>query len=382
MITPLRRWLPQLLLTGLALGWIPAPSSAAEERAPGPMENEFPVATVSALLRPAAAQRLAAPVSGRFHLAAKPGTVAVNDVIGRFEDAELRAAVEIARLRLRAARQQETDFIAEAPARRQEAMARISDLEGRLAMAEAVAKNPGLLHELPAAAQTPLLHADPAGLRAQLEAERARLTRLDTPGYAESSSARLQVLEAERTVREVETQLRESAVVAPIAGVFQPAPSLTGVTEGAVLGAGQEIGTLRDLTRLVAAVPALSPYLVRVDLTRTLLRLQGPGGKSFNAQFRGAVTEVTPVMGETRVFLYEFSAADSRKLADMVQTNVTARILLTPAQPVALADKLQAALDHPDAFRDGWVAGVAKVWPGWTLLCEGETALGLVRSKP
>ena len=29
------------------------------------------------------------------------------------------------------------------------------DLEGRLAMAEAVAKNPGLLHELPAAAQTP-----------------------------------------------------------------------------------------------------------------------------------------------------------------------------------------------------------------------------------
>lgn len=366
----LRRGL--LLLLGAGVG-MQAP--AAE---PGPTVTEFPVATVAALLRPVETQRVVATASGRFHLLAAAGLVTAGAKVGQFDDAELRAALDTAQLRLRAARQQEADFAADAPVRRQEAQARLAELESRLALAEAVAKNPALLRELPPAVQAPLLHVDPAGLRALLDAARAQLARLDAPAAMETSAARLQVVDAERAVRDAERQLRDAVVVAPLTGMFSPAPALA--PGGTLVGAGQEIGTVRDLTRLVAAVPALSPYLVRVDLARTALHLTGPGGRRFSAGFRGAVTEPTPVMGETRLLLYEFSPADSAELGGMVQTNVDASIVLTPAAPVAVVDKLRAALDHPGVFREGWMAGVAQAWPGWRLECEGETALGLVRS--
>jgi hypothetical protein len=371
------------LAAGLLAAWSASLTFAAEERAPGPLESEFPVATVSALLRPAATQRLIAPVSRRFHRVAAPGPVAAGDVIGRFEDAELRAALVTTGLRLRAARQQEADFVADAPTRRQEAMTRLSDLAGRLAMAEAVVKNPALLHELPAAVQVPLLHADPAGLRAQLDAARGQLARLDAPGSAETSTSHLQVLEAERTVREAQTALRDATLTAPMAGVYQPSPVLAAAAADDVpLAAGQEIGSLRDLTHLVAAVPAASPYLVRVDLARTVLQIDGPGGQKFRAPFRAAVTEASPVMGEARMFLYEFSPTDSHALGELVLTNVNARIVLRSASSLAVVAKLSAALDHPGEFRDGWAAGVARVWPGWTLVCEGEVDLGLARAQP
>jgi len=349
---------------------------AAEPAVPGPLVEEFPVATLSALLRPAVSQRLTAPITGRFRVEAAAGPVAAGAVLGRFADAELRAALETAQLRLRAAQRQEADFAAEAPTRRQEAQARITDLEGRLGLAEAVAKDPSLLRELPAANQAALLHADPAALRAQLDAARAALARLETPEFIATSAARLQVRDAERAVREAEARVADAVVTAPFAGVFQPATD-PGGNAGALVGAGQELGTLRDLTHLVAAVPVLSPYLSGLDPQQTRLRLTGPGGKAFSAPFREAVTEPTPALGEMRVLLFEFSVGDSRELAALVQTTVTGHLVLRPARPVALVDKLRAALDHPDSFREGWAAGAARVWPGWTLVCEGETALGL-----
>ena len=39
-----------------------------------------------------------------------------------------------------------------------------------------------------------------------------------------------------------------------------------------------------------------------------------------------------------------------------------------------------AALADPDAFRAGWADGVTRVWPGWVLVCEGETVLGCRRA--
>ena len=341
------------------------------------MEKEFPVATVSALLRPAATQRVLAATSGKFRLAAVSGQVAAGDVLGRFDDAELRAALDTARLRLRAAQQVDSDFVANAPARREEAQARVTDLESRLALAEAAAKNPSLLRDLPPAVQTSLAHANPAGLRAQLDAAKSLVARLDAPGQEETSTPRLQVLEAERTVRELELQLRDAVVTAPFAGIFQPGPTINGTTAVVPLSAGQEIGTIRDLTKIVGVVPALSPYLVRVEIGHTVLRVLGPGGRPFTARYREALTEASPVMGEARVFLYEFSEADSREIAGMVQTNADAHVVLVPAEPVAVVLKLDAALKFPNAFRDGWLAGVAKAWPGWTLACEGENALGL-----
>lgn len=366
-------------ISGLLLGTAAMP---AEEPSPGALVNEFPLATVSALLRPVATQRLISPLSGKFHPVAASGPVAAGDVIGRFADEELRAAGETARLRLRVAQEQETDALAELPARRQEARQRIGELESRLALAETVAKEPALLRDLPVAVQTSLQHADPAGLRAQLESARTQAGRLDAADYAATSPARLQVLEAERALREAETQLRESVVTAPIGGLFQPAPGLAVTADRVTLGAGQEIGTVRDVARVVAAVPALSPYLARSDLARTVLRLRGTGGRELTAPFREAVTELTPVAGETRVFLYEFSAADSADLTNLIQTNANVRILLLSTEPVAVVAKLQAALDHPAAFRHGWAEGVAQVWPGWRLICEGEDALGLARVKP
>lgn len=376
--------LPRLLSRGhaalLLAGGLAVASLTAAEPAPGPWTQEFPVATVTALLRPAVTRRVAAPAAGPFHLVAAAGPLAAGAVIGTFDDTELRAALETARLRLQAARQQAEDYAAEAPARRQEAQARLTDLEGRLALAEAVAKDPALLRDLPPAVQAPLQHADPAGLRAQLEAARARLAQLDVPGRDDAAPVRLQVREAEQAVRAAETALRAATVIAPIAGQFQPAPELAGVPAEAVVGAGQELGTIRDLSRLVATVPAFSPYLLRLDLTHTRLRLAGPGGEPFDAPYQGAVTEPTPVMGETRLLLYEFSAAASRALADLAQTNAPVHILLVTAEPVAVVAKLPAALAHPDAFRAGWADGVVRVWPGWVLVCEGETVLGCRRA--
>ncbi|MBP6506891.1 MAG: hypothetical protein KA257_04945, partial [Opitutaceae bacterium] len=327
-------------------------------------------------------QRLTAPLSGQFQPAAASGPVAAGAVLGRFADTELRAAVETSQLRLRIAREQAADALAELPARRQEARQRLGDLASQLALAEAVAQEPNLRRDLPAAVQASLQHADPTGLRAQLKTAQAQADRLEAVDYAETSPARLQVLEAERALREAEERLRAAVITAPLAGLFQPAPGLTPAAASVLLNAGQEIGVLRDVSRLVAAVPALSPYLARLDLARTVLRIRGAGGRDFTALFHTAVTEATPVAGETRVFLYEFSAADSAALANMIQTNVSAQILLAVAEPVALVAKLQAALAHPAAFRDGWAAGVARVWPGWQLTCEGEDSLGLAPVKP
>lgn len=354
-----------------------ARAAVAEEPVPGPWADEFSVAAVPALLRPAVTRRIFAPLGGRYRAVAAPGPVAAGEVLGRFEDAELRATFETANLRLQAARQQEADYLAEAPARRQEAQTRATDLEGRVALAEAVAKDPALLRDLPAAAQALLLHADPAGLRAQLAAARSRLAQLDAAGPAEVSPARLQVREAEHAVREAEARLRETAVAAPIAGTFEPA---AGAGE-AVVGPGQELGIVRDASRVFAAVPAFSPYLGRIELERTLLRIVGPGGRAFDAPFREVTIETTPVMGETRVLLFAFSAEASRELANLVQTNVEAHVVLKPTRPVVTVAKLPAALAHPDAFHDGWAAGVPRAWPGWVLVCEGETALGLDRAK-
>ncbi|MDB6169537.1 MAG: hypothetical protein JWM88_2401 [Verrucomicrobia bacterium] len=373
----LRRFSAMLgLLAGAAAATLPG---AAESAAPGPMEREFPIATVTALLRPAATQRVVATQSGKLRLMAAAGPVKIGALLARFEDAELRSALDVAQLRLRAAQQAEVDFIADAPARRQEAMTRISDLEGRLGMAEALAKNPALLHDLPASLQESLAHADPAALRAQLDAARNRAARLEAPGHDDGSTAHLQVLDAERAFREAEARLRESALTAPFSGAFQPALIFAGEA-GAWVSAGQEVGTLRDLTRIIAAVPALSPYLARADLARTQLRITGGGGRTFDARFSDAVTEPSPVMGESRVFLYEFSEADSRQIAGMIQTNADAKVVLVLEEPVAVVRKLEAAMAHPDVFRDGWSGGVAKAWPGWSLVAEGENTLGLART--
>jgi hypothetical protein len=147
-----------------------------------------------------------------------------------------------------------------------------------------------------------------------------------------------------------------------------------------VLAAGQEIGTVRNLARILVAVPALSPYIVRVDPTKTEVRVEGPGRRTFAATFLESITEPSPLLGESRLLIYQFSEADSPVLAGMIQSNVDARVVWVPGHPVAVVAKLPASLAHPDAFRGGWAAGVAKLWPGWTLECEGENDLGCVAS--
>jgi hypothetical protein len=366
-----KRWVATLVgLTAVGFAHGEAP-------APGPMASAFPIATVTALLRPSATQRIVALQSGKFYLTVESGGVSAGDAMGHFDDTELRAARESADLRLRAARQSEIDFLADAPTRRQEALARINDLEGRVTMAEALAKNPNLLRDLPPSIQAALSHTDAAGLKSRLDAARAQAARLDLPAQNDASAAHLQVLEAERILRETDARLRDAIVTAPFSGVFQSATTVdTG--SGRWVGAGQEIGVVRDLTRVIAAVPALSPYLVRSELGKTELRARGRGGRIFSARFKDAVTEPSAVLGETRIFLYEFSESDSRDLTTMVQTNVDAQVFLLTDQPVAVVPKLEAALKYPDAFRDGWAAGAEKAWPGWRLVCEGENSLGLL----
>lgn len=348
----------------------------------GPSLQEFPLAQVSALLRPAVTVRLTAPLSGRFHLSADATTVAAGSVIGRFDTADLQAQTDTARLRLAIARQQDSDFISSQPARLQEAKQRIADLQSKLALARAITKDPTLLPELPAATQSLLNQADPAALEAELAAAQAKAAHLARPDFADTSTTRLQVRDAELSLRAAEEKLRAAIVTTPISGRFQPAPDLPATSGDIVLVAGQPIGTVRDVTHLQALVPALSPYLIQTDPAQTRLQLTGPRQQTFTATYSTAITAASPTTGEGRFFVYTFDPKEAPALAELVNTNLNAQILLQCAPAVTAVSKYQAALDHPGAFHDGWAAGVAKVWPGWRLACEGESQLGLVPAQP
>lgn len=372
----------RLLVAIAGLAAVVSPGRSQPATPAAPQAHELVLTQVSTWLRPAVTLRLRAAVSGDFHLLAAAGPVQAGDVIGRFDDKELQAAVETARLQLQIARQAEADFVADQPARLEEARRSISDLENKLALAEAVAKDPALLESLPAGVRDSLKQTDPAVIAMQIKAARAKLARLEAPGAATTSTARLQVLDAEQNLAAVRQRLTAAVVTAPFAGQFQPAGGLGDPARPITLGAGQEIGTLRDVTRVEAAVPALSPYLLRAQLPATELRLAGPGGKTYTAAFTEARTEASPVTGEARVFIYTFPTDEAGALAPLVNTSMPATVVLRCDQPVTVIAKLPAALDHPDAFRAGWAAGVAKVWPGWKLVCEGETELGIAPVKP
>ncbi|MFI5357824.1 MAG: hypothetical protein ACHQ4G_10855, partial [Opitutales bacterium] len=311
-------------------------------------------------------------------LTANAGLIEKGALIGRFDDLDLRTRLETTQLRLQIARQQETDFLADLPKHRHEAEVAVSDLEHRLAILNALQKDPKILADLPGDLQASLQDADIKVVQAQLEAARAQARRLDEPDYAKASPARLAVLEAEQAGRELETQLRDAQVAAPAGGQLQPAANLV-VGIPTLVTIGQEIGTLRDTRRIVAVIPALSPYLIRSDLHRTILRIEGPGGKVYTAQFRESTTESTPLSTEARVCWYEFAPEDTPALAGMILSNAYATVWLIPEHPVAVVNKLQAALAHPGAFGDGWAKGAAAVWPGWKVAGEGETDLGLVK---
>lgn len=372
------RWFTAIL--GLTLGAQAGRSQPAVP--PAPTVHELVLTEVSAWLRPVATLRLRAPMSGDFQFTATAGPVQAGDTIGRFDDKELQATVQTARLQLQIARQAEADYVADQPSRLQEARRTISDLESKLALAQAVAKDPPLLASLPAGVRDSLKQTDPAVIEAQLTAAQAKLTRLEAPEAIATSTAHLQVLDAGQSLTAAEQRLATAVVTAPFAGLFQPATSLGTPDRAVTIGAGQEIGSLRDVTKIEAVVPALSPYLLRSSLAATSLHFTGPGGRTYVATFTEARTETSPVTGEGQVLVYTFPPNEAAALARLANTSSSATIILHSEQPVTLISKLQAALDHPEAFRSGWAAGVPKAWPGWTLVCEGETQLGIAPAKP
>jgi hypothetical protein len=363
-----------LSAAGSALHASPAPI--------GSSTHDFLLTTAAALLRPAATVRVRAPFGGSFTLAAANQPLAAGAVIGRFDDHALKTAADNAQLRLQIARQLDADFAAGQPARRQDARRLVTELEQKLALAQALAKDPALLQALPPGTRDALGQDDPAALTARLDAARRQAARLDDPAFDHTSATRLQVLDAEQALREARRLLAAAIVTAPISGSFQPAADLAGANHPLPVSAGQIIGTLRDISRVEAVIPVLSPYLLRIPPQLSRLQVEGPGGILCTATFKTSATETAPATGETRVFIYEFSPADSAALAGIVNTNLNAQILLHCDPPVIVVPKLRAALNHAGAFHDGWEAGVARIWPGWNLVCEGEQSLGLAPAKP
>lgn len=341
-----------------------------------PLTHEITLLRTSALITPVSTIRLKAPLNETFTLSAQAGYIAKGSIIGKYDDKELRTRLETAQLRLLIARQQEAEFLAGIPKLKHEIGLSIAELEGQMSLHAAVRKDPQLADDLPKEIQASLGTTDMEVLSSQHDAAQSQLSRVSSSAFAKSSSARLQVMEAEQSVLKLEEQLSKTVVRAPIAGWFKPAASIPRKIE-TLLSTGQEIGLLRDINPLVAVIPATSPYLLRADLTNTVLRIEGPSGTEFTAPFHESTTTRTPLSKESRICSYEFSAKDSEALAGMVLSNVFARIILESDQPVAVINKVQAALDHPGNFKSGWSRGVSQTWPGWKLLYEGETTLGL-----
>ncbi len=346
-----------------------------------PLQSKIILLRSAAIIRPISTHPIKAPLQGAFTLQAVNGAIDKGAIIGAYNDQDVRKKLTTAKLRLRIARQMEDEFLADLPTRRHESKIEITKLKSRLALLKAIEADPQLKDDLPESITNGLLHENTEALEAQIQAALDRSKLIHQPDYASHTSAHLQVLEVSQRVAELERQLEKTTLYAPSAGQWQTATLLRS-SPVLNLTLGQDIGTIRDTSRLVAVISANSPFLARAKLEQTEITIKGPGGVDYTARFKETTTERTPIAAESRVCWYEFSEENSMALSGMVLSSSFVTIVQNCQQPVSVISKLQAALAHPGAFEAGWIEGIAALWPEWELAYEGEAALGLVRKNP